>query len=46
MNASDIITMFGSVEDDQKYTRLVSLFVDDAISANNGWKILAAMLLS
>ena len=31
MNASDIITMFGSVEDDQKYTRLVSLFVDDAI---------------
>jgi len=31
MNASDIITMFGSVEDDQKYTRLVDLFTDDAV---------------
>ncbi|MFM8563860.1 MAG: nuclear transport factor 2 family protein [Acidimicrobiia bacterium] len=31
MNASEIITMFGSVEDDQKYTRLVSLFTDDAV---------------
>jgi len=31
MNASDIITMFGSVEDDQKYTRLVELFTDDAV---------------
>ena len=31
MNAFDIITMFGSVEDDQKYTRLVDLFTDDAV---------------
>ncbi|MEY3566940.1 MAG: hypothetical protein RLZ19_954 [Actinomycetota bacterium] len=31
MNASEIITMFGSVEDDQKYTRLVELFTDDAV---------------
>jgi len=29
--AHDIIQMFGSVEDDQKYTRLLELFTDDAI---------------
>lgn len=30
-SAHDIITMFGSVEDDQRYTRLVDLFTDDAV---------------
>ena len=29
--AHDIIQMFGSVEDDQRYTRLVQLFTDDAV---------------
>jgi steroid Delta-isomerase len=29
--AAEIIKRFGSVEDDQKYTRLVELFTDDAI---------------
>lgn len=29
--AHDIIQMFGSVEDDQRYTRLVGLFTDDAV---------------
>lgn len=29
--AHDIIQMFGSVEDDQRYTRLVELFTDDAV---------------
>ncbi len=29
--AVDVISRFGSVEDDQKYTRLVELFTDDAI---------------
>ena len=29
--AADIIAKFGAVEDDQRYTRLVELFTDDAI---------------
>ena len=30
-SAFDIISQFGAVEDDQRYTRLVELFTDDAI---------------
>ena len=29
--AVDVINRFGSVEDDQRYTRLVELFTDDAV---------------
>ena len=29
--AADIISQFGAVEDDQRYTRLVDLFTDDAV---------------
>ena len=31
MNAHEMISMFGAIEDDQRYTRLVELFTDDAI---------------
>lgn len=31
MNAHEMISMFGAIEDDQRYTQLVDLFTDDAI---------------